>query len=129
MTEPTATAPPPSLTDVATDLMGQSKPELLRQVLTSGKERATAIETGAKTQEKEAADITALAREQETARDKARPVKPELTPPPSTAARAFLEPGPGILAQLQTVIQGMGLVALGMAGAKGTGYALSLIHI
>lgn len=111
------TPQPSSLYDLSAQLMGQST--------AIGKRRAQRLETSASDVEKEARDLANKSREDEAARTAARPTAPALTKPPSTAARAFLEPGASVLGQVQTVMLGIGQIALGMAGAKGRGYAIA----
>ncbi len=105
--------------------MGQTPAQMIGQRGAITEERATRRTTGVAELETEARGIADLAREQETARTAARPATPDLTPAPSTKARAFLEPGASVLGQVQTVMQGIGQIAMGMAGGKGTGYAIA----
>ncbi len=88
-------------------------------------QRAKRLDVTAAEMDTERRAISDKAREQEATRDLARPTAPDLKPPPSTKARAFLEPGDSVLGQLQTVMQGIGTIAMGIMGTKGRGYAIA----
>lgn len=75
--------------------------------------------------ERGATDITTLSAERTKAAAEQRPVPPTLKPPPSTQSRAFLDPGPSVLGQIQTIMLGIGQIGMQMQGLKGGGYAIA----
>src|SRR5882762_7851855 len=104
--------------------MGRTQP-VLEDMRAGSAETVKRKEGEAATVKQFLGDFSREAEANKVARTAAQPVAPDLTKPPSTQARAFLEPGPSLLGQVQTIMQGIGTLALGMAGAKGRGYAIA----
>ncbi len=114
-TSPAAVAASSSLYSLSKDLMGAGTQIAER--------RAQRMETGAESIAREAEGLRDLTKVQASEREAARPTPPTLPTVPKLTARPFLEPGDSVLGQLQSVMQGIGLVALGLTGSKGRGYA------
>ena len=84
---------------------------------------ARSVEAKAGEQRRELAGTEALMGEQAIRRDAARPAPVTLDTPPSMAPRAFLDPGEGVLQQIQGVMLGLGQLAMQVSGLRGSAAA------
>jgi hypothetical protein len=100
---------------------------LLPSYMQAGAKEVSGIRESVGRERTASEELGAAAAAQKQAADAARPDAVKLTQPPSLAARPFLAPGEGMLAQLQTALLGATQMALGVGGLKGGGHAIAAV--
>lgn len=93
--------------------------DVLEERREAGERVAKTYERAAEEGEQAAAEVKRTAQQQQDERRAAKPTPPAIAPAPSQKPRMFLEPGESLLGQFQTIMVGIGNMALQGRGLMG----------